>query len=446
MNHRALRRGSAIFIAPLVALLVPVDALAIPAFARKYGLACSACHEVWPKLNDFGQLFRDNGYRLNRERDNPTTQPGPYWPMAMRTTVGYQFAQNTHVPSDQGFITTQTGNFGFTGLDVLAAGVLGEMVSYLVVYTPGLTGAGFGLEPADGDLESAFAGFHNLAGSTYLNVRIGKHAPDLPIDEHRILTLTQGYSIYHFHPQGSAATFEPGSNQVGVEVYGHSDLSHFRYSLSLLNENDSSAFSKSIVSNPVVWAHVQGSMNIDSDVLAAIKGGVFGAVGFHPTAFKTTTDGETTTPITGTGDDHKVHGRVGAEVHLSFLSTVFPLTVSGVVMYGTEDQALIDGGLRSAQWLGGFVEASYTWAVDWTVIARYEGIRTLQSGLDDPPENEGDVNVVTAALRHTIDLSSRAAGALQLEVSQAYTTTNSVPSSEGTPASTTVLLAVDFEF
>jgi hypothetical protein len=33
---------------------------AIPAFARKYSLPCSACHEAWPKLNNFGQVFRDN--------------------------------------------------------------------------------------------------------------------------------------------------------------------------------------------------------------------------------------------------------------------------------------------------------------------------------------------------------------------------------------------------
>ena len=26
----------------------------IPAFARKYNVACSTCHESWPKLNDFG--------------------------------------------------------------------------------------------------------------------------------------------------------------------------------------------------------------------------------------------------------------------------------------------------------------------------------------------------------------------------------------------------------
>ena len=32
--------------------------MAVPAFARKTGLSCSACHGGWSRLNDFGQLFR----------------------------------------------------------------------------------------------------------------------------------------------------------------------------------------------------------------------------------------------------------------------------------------------------------------------------------------------------------------------------------------------------
>ncbi len=38
------------------ALPIPAGKVyAIPAFARKYGMPCSACHEAWPKLNNFGQ-------------------------------------------------------------------------------------------------------------------------------------------------------------------------------------------------------------------------------------------------------------------------------------------------------------------------------------------------------------------------------------------------------
>ena len=42
---------------------------ALPAFARKYGLRCSACHESWPMLNYFGQKFKDNGYQLMNDKE-----------------------------------------------------------------------------------------------------------------------------------------------------------------------------------------------------------------------------------------------------------------------------------------------------------------------------------------------------------------------------------------
>ncbi|HWE24608.1 MAG TPA: hypothetical protein VG496_11790, partial [Myxococcales bacterium] len=205
-------------------VLLSPAAQAVPAFARKTGLACSSCHEVWPRLNDFGVQFRDNGYRLKRDRDAPVDQEPTYWPLAMRTTVGYQFVRTTQVPTDTGTTDADTGTFGFTGLDVFAVGTLGEKLSFLITFTPGLAESGFQTAPSnlDSDLESAFIGFHDIAGTTFANVRVGKHAPDLPIDEHRTLTLTTGYNVYHFHPQGSTVTWEPGNNQSGVEFYGHS--------------------------------------------------------------------------------------------------------------------------------------------------------------------------------------------------------------------------------
>ncbi|HET6176815.1 MAG TPA: hypothetical protein VFE61_07785, partial [Candidatus Sulfotelmatobacter sp.] len=55
-------------------LAVAQSGYAIPAFARKYGLPCSACHEAWPMLNNFGQTFKDNGYQLGNDRDAPIYQ------------------------------------------------------------------------------------------------------------------------------------------------------------------------------------------------------------------------------------------------------------------------------------------------------------------------------------------------------------------------------------
>jgi hypothetical protein len=60
------------------------SASALPAFARKYGLRCSACHESWPMLNYFGQKFKDNGYQLMNDRDAPIWQNPGYWPVTFR--------------------------------------------------------------------------------------------------------------------------------------------------------------------------------------------------------------------------------------------------------------------------------------------------------------------------------------------------------------------------
>src|SRR5271168_1994929 len=60
------------------------NANALPAFARKYGLRCSACHESWPMLNYFGQKFKDNGYQLMNDHDAPIWQNPGYWPVTFR--------------------------------------------------------------------------------------------------------------------------------------------------------------------------------------------------------------------------------------------------------------------------------------------------------------------------------------------------------------------------
>src|SRR5260221_8025293 len=91
--------GFASLLAPIFALLVlalmsgkaeaappGIGVRAFPAFARKYGMPCSSCHEAWPKLSPFGQSFKDNGYQMGNERDAPVFQQPAYWPVAFRTT------------------------------------------------------------------------------------------------------------------------------------------------------------------------------------------------------------------------------------------------------------------------------------------------------------------------------------------------------------------------
>jgi hypothetical protein len=52
-------------------------------FRAQVRLACSACHTAWPELNNFGQVFRDNGYQLMNDRDSPIWQNPSYFPISV---------------------------------------------------------------------------------------------------------------------------------------------------------------------------------------------------------------------------------------------------------------------------------------------------------------------------------------------------------------------------
>ena len=95
-------RSVGILVVAITCLILSASrsASALPAFARKYGLRCSACHESWPMLNYFGQKFKDNGYQLMNDRDSPIWQNPSYWPIAMRITPFWSRESTNKVQAD----------------------------------------------------------------------------------------------------------------------------------------------------------------------------------------------------------------------------------------------------------------------------------------------------------------------------------------------------------
>lgn len=217
------------------------QAHAIPAFARKYGLPCSACHEAWPKLNSFGQNFKDNGYQLMNDRDAPIYQNASYWPVAMRITPHWHYESSSNIPIDVAGgtqdQTVKTSGFDLTGIDILTAGTLANNISFLLVPS---------IDPGDGTVgfESANVRLDNLWHSPWLNFKFGKFELDLPLSEKRMMTLSNIggiYQLYHFAPAGDAVNDEVasfGENQLGVELMGHSKDDHTRYALSLMSSTN----------------------------------------------------------------------------------------------------------------------------------------------------------------------------------------------------------------
>ncbi len=66
---------SAICIAAVVVfaavLILPDDAGAIPAFARKYRMSCTTCHAPAPRLKDYGEDFAGNAFQLEEDQEPP---------------------------------------------------------------------------------------------------------------------------------------------------------------------------------------------------------------------------------------------------------------------------------------------------------------------------------------------------------------------------------------
>ena len=214
-------------------LVMPAPGQAIPAFARKYGFNCMMCHTAFPKLNDWGQRYRDNGYQLPGQVGKEKTMFDSHTPIALRTAVGLN-GYSVKPNEDANYQTTS--GFGLKGLDLLAAGVMHKNISVLVIYTPRIdepfadyTGMD-GSQP--GALESASIIFSNIVPNV-LNVRVGRFEPAYHLfSSKRSYYLLSPYDVYEYPTGGNDFLF--GDNQIGVEASGHYRTG-FKYAAGLVN-------------------------------------------------------------------------------------------------------------------------------------------------------------------------------------------------------------------
>jgi len=137
---------------PLFALMSIVltgalgPALAIPVFARKYGFQCQMCHVQFPKLNDFGQRYRDNGYQVPGQEglDRDVIEAGV--PIALRSQVGH----SSYTVKDPAVATPEVKEFNIGGLDLLTGGVIPAKVNTTTVLSANVLGEGLLTPPLPG--------------------------------------------------------------------------------------------------------------------------------------------------------------------------------------------------------------------------------------------------------------------------------------------------------
>jgi hypothetical protein len=389
-------------------------ASAIPAFARKYSLRCTACHEAWPVLNDFGRNFRDNGYQLRLGKDDTVTAEPGYWPVAVHVLPSYTYTKVTNQPTDQGTKTLGSGGVGDASIDLLMAGVLTPNISFLVVPT------GFA---SDGNvhLESYWAYFSRvIKNSDWLNIRIGQFEMDLPASSHRNLEMTDSYLLYSYHPSvpggANISAYDMGENQRGIEIVGHDRDSLTRYAISVFSAHDSLGSSNGL-SSPSFYGHLQKYFRFNEGPVSQFELGVWGALANYPTQFLTSGG----TPIPGSGSHLQSSTRYGMEANLWLGPLVAPLHLDLVYGHGKDKQDLFAGTAdRAGTFNAGFLEAIWVPPTDllhWSVFGRYDVIRNQNQPLIAAPANFNDQNQWTLGMKYTIAYSIRDEVALHAEVS-----------------------------
>jgi hypothetical protein len=429
--------------AALAILLVFVSssqkASGLPIFAKKTGLRCSACHEAWPKLNTFGQAFRDNGYQIGNERDSPRYLSPLYWPAGARFATAWHRELNTAQATDQsatGVQPVKTQGFDISGIDLWFAGLLEKNITFVVLPSSD--------EYGNFHFESGWVRFDNLLNSPWLNLKTGKFELDNVVSEKRILTLSQVggiYQNYHYLPLFNAKAFAAtplaagetgvsttgfglGDNQLGLEVAGHSHNDFTRYSVSLLTSSDGSV---NLPTNPSYDTFLAASRQVNINSLGPQRFGAFSYIGQSPTRYLTQTPAGGGTPATipGSGYGNKDFTRTGVYALLSAKKLdLVPMythaTENADIALGIPSNQATPNGVQNPAWNGRMLEAYYTQNLQFIVIARYEDIRNTRQVFASSVGNFGDMDVETIALRWMPFMHSRAGMAICPEYSKLH--------------------------
>jgi hypothetical protein len=488
LSRSSLRKvvRSAISLVSFTLLLAPFvlvsakPAKAIPAFARKYGLRCSACHETWPILNNFGLKFRDNGYQIMNDRDAPIWQNPSYWPATFRMTpIWHRFSNLQSVDTyTAGAVSgaaveriTSTG-VDLSGLDFHTGGTLYKNISFFLLPSSDPTGAFH--------FETVMTRFDNILGSSWLNFKLGRFELNNLLSEKRMVGLTGDagvYQTYHFIPVGDGNIFgQMGDNQLGMEYMGHSYNDRTRVSAALLDANDGN------VGLTLGANSYSGFFTFDQAIDAGKwdvqRIGAYAFMGQAATYYKTSGGA----PIPGSGINNKGFSRIGVTTQFYFGPH---FDVNFVTQHGSDNawfgqgygNAVAtdgDGGVtctgpaattpgcppnatpgttlsalaRAPIWNGYTLEARYVYSPTLIFIGRYEAERMQQQATIGTPQNLGNINLWDVIARWNPFMSNRAGMALQAE----YTVMHQIGTGPTVGATTAnlndneILLGTDFDF
>ena len=140
-----------------LALAAPV-AQGVPSFARQTGMACEACHTVFPELTHFGRMFKVNGYTLDnlkQVRDIDATKQemlslATLPPLAVMVQISDTWLNSPLPDSTDAHARSQASTVGFPQqLSLFYAGKVAPHVGAMIQLTYADDSGGIGIDNTD---------------------------------------------------------------------------------------------------------------------------------------------------------------------------------------------------------------------------------------------------------------------------------------------------------
>ena len=229
----------------------PKDASAVPVFARKYQTSCTTCHVGFPKLNAFGEAFKNNGYRLPDDevfvKEPPVwlgseaykrVWPNATWPGSIPSNVplSFRIVGEATFDGSRSTVNGQAKNdFEFPHeVEVNSLGTMGDNLAFNLGYA-------IQDESGRGSIERVFLMYNDALGGLFnlpqnlVNMRLGLIDPaSMPFSIHnQNIFADDGASIYDFQ---ISSTNQPKvrDSQSGIEFFGTVNK-RFRYAAGVVN-------------------------------------------------------------------------------------------------------------------------------------------------------------------------------------------------------------------
>jgi hypothetical protein len=367
-------------------IIQPDNTFGLPTYARNYGFNCMMCHTAYPRLNDYGQRFRDNGYQIPGQEGKEKSVFDLPIPVSMRLSLGHTTYSNEN---------GKASSFNLFGFDLLASGVLHKNISFLLIYTPrvDLPASDYsgpnssGNNPSQlGALESASLIFSNVIKDA-LNIRVGRFEPGYHVfSSKRSYYLFQPYEVYTLTTPNNNYSFD--ENQIGIEATGHFRFG-FKYAAGVINGNGGNPDNNN---NKDFYMNVVQTFGKGDGQTSGQRIGLFGYYGMQPMSLPGTVVG---TMGQTNGKENKKFYRIGATVGLNYKM----LNLQLMYMGGTDDKGFDSiAPVEQYKYTGGFVELNYSALMNNRLVASLM-LNWIKPGSNDLGR---EVNAYSALLRYNL--------------------------------------------